>query len=151
MVKVNRFTFSHESVTCRRSPEVSSTTFNAQPPDLQPVPFDGYGLRSHVPARPAPYASDPVLVHRLASLLRASFRPRLAASVISSLRFAITSRASRCEEDFHLQTVEHARHTNKSGTNSLRAAQPNRSCYFLIACGLLISSAFVWPLAPAYI
>ena len=78
---------------------------------LQPVPFDGYGLRSHVPARPAPYASDPVLVHRLASLLRASFRPRLAASVISPLRFAITSRPSRCEEDFHLQTVKHARHT----------------------------------------
>src|SRR5215469_4105721 len=39
MVKVNRFTFSHESVTCRRPPEVSSTTFNAQPPDLQPVPL----------------------------------------------------------------------------------------------------------------
>ena len=82
MVEVNRFTPSHESVTCRRSPEVSSTAFHAQPPNLQPVPFDGYGLRSHVPARPAPYASDPVLVHRLASLLRASFRPRLAASVI---------------------------------------------------------------------
>jgi len=69
--------------------------------------FDGYGLRSHLPARPAPYASDPVLVHRLASLLHASFRPRLAASVISPLRFAITSRPSRCEEDFHLQTVKH--------------------------------------------
>ena len=38
-VKVNRFTFSHESVTCRRPPEVSSTTFSAQPPDLQPVPL----------------------------------------------------------------------------------------------------------------
>ena len=39
MVKVNRFTFSHESVTCRRSPEVSLTAFHAQPPDLQPVPL----------------------------------------------------------------------------------------------------------------
>jgi len=46
-------------------------------------------------------------------LLRASFRPRLAASVISPLRFAITSRPSRCEEDFHLQTVEHAWHTKR--------------------------------------
>jgi len=73
--------------------------------------FDGYGLRSRLPARPAPYASDPVLVHRLASLLCASFGPRLATSVISPLRFAITSRPSRCEEDFHLQTVKHARHT----------------------------------------
>jgi len=77
--------------------------------------FDGYGLCSRLPARPTPYASDPVLVHRLASLLRASFGPRLAASVVSPLRFAITSRPSRCEEDFHLQTVEHARHTNKKG------------------------------------
>ncbi|MGB7284896.1 MAG: hypothetical protein WBE13_21725, partial [Candidatus Acidiferrum sp.] len=42
----------------------------------------------------------------------ASFRPRLAASVISPLRFAITSRPSRCEEDLHLLAVEHARHTN---------------------------------------
>jgi len=32
--------------------------------------------------------SYPVLVQRLASLLCASFRPRLAASVISPLRFA---------------------------------------------------------------
>ncbi|PYU84340.1 MAG: hypothetical protein DMG50_05155 [Acidobacteria bacterium] len=46
-------------------------------------------------------------------LLRASFRPRLAASVISPLRFAITSRPSRCEEDFRLQAVDHARHTKK--------------------------------------
>src|SRR6267143_4407795 len=44
-------------------------------------------------------ASYPILVHRLASLLRASFRPRLAASVISPLRFAITSRPLCCEED----------------------------------------------------
>ena len=115
---------------------------------LQPVPFDGYGLRSHVPARPAPYASDPVLVHRLASLLRASFRPRLAASVISPLRFAITSRPSRCEEDFHLQTVKHARHTQKrprlcagaeSGLQSersvvgLRRWLAGRSLQFLLA------------------
>jgi len=45
--------------------------------------------------------------------LRASFRPRLAASVISPLRFAITSRPSRCEEDLHLLAVGHARHTKK--------------------------------------
>src|SRR5271167_57246 len=76
--------------------------------------LDGYGLCSPLPARPPPYASDPVFVHRLASLLRASFRPRLAASVISPLRFAITSRPSRCEEDLHLLAEEHARHTAKS-------------------------------------
>src|SRR5438270_10559980 len=70
--------------------------------------FDGYGLRCHWPARPAPYASDPVLVHRLARLLHASFRPRLATT---PLRFAITSPPSGCEKDFHLRAVEHARHT----------------------------------------
>jgi len=58
-------------------------------------------------------ASYPVLVHRLASLLHASFGPRLAASVVSPLRFAITSPPSGCEEDLHLQAVEHARHTIK--------------------------------------
>src|SRR5882762_11950892 len=58
-------------------------------------------------------ASYPILIHRLASLLRASFRPRLAASLISPLRFAITLRPSRCEEDFHLHAVDHARHTKR--------------------------------------
>src|ERR1700694_5865937 len=52
----------------------------------------------------------PVLVHRLAPLLHASFSPRLATT---SLRFAITSPPSGCEEDLHLQAVDHARHTKK--------------------------------------
>src|SRR6516225_4038982 len=74
--------------------------------------FDGYGLRRCLSLRPAPQASNPILVHRLACLLHASFRPRLATR---SLRFAITSRPSRCEEDLHLQAIERARHTNKTG------------------------------------
>jgi hypothetical protein len=44
MVKVNRFTLSHESVTCRRSPEVSSTAFDAQPLDLPPVSLMDMGF-----------------------------------------------------------------------------------------------------------
>ncbi len=52
--------------------------------------LDGYGLRGHLPARPAPYASNPVLVHRLARLLRASFRPRLADDALA-LRYDFTS------------------------------------------------------------
>src|SRR6516162_8498584 len=67
-----------------------------------------YGLRGQVPARPTPYASDPVLVHRLARLLHASFRPRLTAT---PLRFATTSPPSGCRGDFHPRAVEHARHT----------------------------------------
>jgi hypothetical protein len=34
---------------------------------------------------------------------------------VTPLRFAITSPPSGCEEDLHLQAVEHARHTNKTG------------------------------------
>ena len=79
--------------------------------------LDGYGLRGHLPARPAPYASDPVLVHRLVRLLHASFRPRLATT---PLRFAITSPPSGCEGDFHPQAVEHARHTKKRRRTEVR-------------------------------
>jgi len=43
-VKVNRFTLSHASVTCHRSPEVSSTAFDAQPPDLPPVSLMDMGF-----------------------------------------------------------------------------------------------------------
>ena len=70
--------------------------------------LDGYGLRCQLPARPAPYASYPVLVHRLASLLHASFRPHL---TMTPLRFAITSPPSGCEGDLHPQAVNHARRT----------------------------------------
>jgi len=41
---MNRFTLSHDSVTCRRSPEVSSTAFDAQPPDLPPVSLMDMGF-----------------------------------------------------------------------------------------------------------
>src|SRR5208283_1687020 len=70
--------------------------------------LDGDGLRCQMPARPAPQACYPVLVHRLASLLHASFRPRLATT---PLRFANPSPPSGWVEDLHLQAVVHARHT----------------------------------------
>jgi hypothetical protein len=44
MVRVNFFTLSHDSVTCNRSPEVSSTAFHAQPLDLPPVPLMDVGF-----------------------------------------------------------------------------------------------------------
>ena len=43
--------FSHESVTRSRSPEVSSTAFRTQPPNLQPVPLMDRGF-----AKPGPLA-----------------------------------------------------------------------------------------------
>src|SRR5207249_3526260 len=73
--------------------------------------LDGYGLRGHWPTRPAPYASDPVLVHRLVRLLHASFRPSVAGA---PLRFAMTSPPSGCQGDFHPRAIEHARHTNEN-------------------------------------
>ena len=73
--------------------------------------LDGYGLRNRRLARPARHASYAVLVHRLAPLLHASFRPRLATT---PLRFT----------NLHLHqvgygtstrlVVEHARHTYKT-------------------------------------
>src|SRR5947207_9638916 len=53
----------------------------------------------------------PVLVHRSAALLHASFRPHLA---MTPLRFPNPSPSSGWIEDFHLQAVDHARHTTKS-------------------------------------
>src|SRR6202051_3038738 len=43
-VRVNLSTLSHDSVTCSRSPEVSSISFHAQPPDLPPVPLMDVGF-----------------------------------------------------------------------------------------------------------
>ena len=81
------------------------------PADLLSQALDSRGLRGHPPARPAWAASYPVLVHRVAALLPRPlpFRRRLATT---PLRFAIPSSLSDWEEDFHLQAVEHARHTS---------------------------------------
>src|SRR5262249_21955602 len=53
----------------------------------------------------------PVLVHRAAALLHASFRPHL---TVTPLRFADPSPPSGWVEDSHLQAVDHARHTSKN-------------------------------------
>ena len=97
-----------ESGTQRRPPEVRSTAFAARPPDLPPRPLMtvDFAITCSLvrPGRPR----YPVLVHRAAALLHASFRPRLATT---PLRFANPSPPSGWIEDFHLQAVDHARHT----------------------------------------
>jgi hypothetical protein len=97
--------------TLRRSPEVRSTAFTVRPPNLPPrslMTVDFAISCSLVrPGRPR----YPVLVHRAAALLHASFRPHLA---MTPLRFANPSPPSGWIEDFHLQAVDHARHTTKS-------------------------------------
>ena len=97
--------------TQRRSPEVRSTAFTARPPNLPPrslMTVDFAISCSLVrPGRPR----YPVFVHRAAALLHASFRPHLA---VTPLRFANPSPPSGWIEDFHLQAVDHARHTQRS-------------------------------------
>jgi len=88
---MNRFTPSHEFVTCRRSPAVSSTAFDAQPPDLPPVRLMDMG--SAIIGSLARHRRPPIrflfIGSRLCSALLSG--PPLAASVISPLRFAIPS------------------------------------------------------------
>ena len=95
----------------RRSPEVRPTAFTARPPDLPPRPLMtvDFAITCSLvrPGRPR----YPVLVHRAAALLHASFRRNLA---IPPLRFANPSPPSGWIEDFHLQAVDHARHTEKA-------------------------------------
>jgi len=108
------------SETRRRPPGLSPTTSHAQPPGLRPAPLmdmDFAVICNSSDAR----ASYPVLVHRLACLLHASFRPRLAAT---PLRFANPSPPSGWVEDFHLQVIEHARQTKERPR-----AHPAASCF----------------------
>jgi hypothetical protein len=120
-----------ESGTQRRSPEVRPTAFAARPPDLPPRPLMtvDFAITCSLvrPGRP----HYPVLVHRAAVLLHASFRPRLATT---PLRFANPSPPSGWIEDSHLQAVDHARHTSKSAWLEPRAmlavlpAKPEGAC-----------------------
>src|SRR6516165_5834179 len=48
-VRMNRSTLSPDFGTNGRSPEVSSTAFRTQPPDLQPVPLMDMGFAMHCP------------------------------------------------------------------------------------------------------
>ena len=102
---------SPESGTQRRPPEVRSTAFTARPPNLPPRSLMAVDFAISCslvrPGRPR----YPVLVHRAAALLHASFRPHLA---MTPLRFANPSPPSGWIEDFHLQAVDHARHTTKT-------------------------------------
>jgi len=109
---------SPDSGTRHRSPEVRSTAFAARPPNLPPRPLMVVDFAiGFLLVRPG-WPRYPVLVHRAAALLRASFRPRLATT---PLRFANPSPPSGWIKDFHLQAVDHARHT----ANGSRGCAPD--------------------------
>src|SRR6266536_6491509 len=94
----------------RGSPEVSSTAFDAQPPDLPPVCLVDAGFAVLCQLAPHRRPHHPVLVHRLAPLIHASFRPRLAPT---PLRFSSPSPPPGWAGDLHPLAVEHVRHTKK--------------------------------------
>jgi hypothetical protein len=118
-IRKNLFLLRPDSGTRRRPPEVSSTAFSAQPPDLPPAALMDLGFAVSCPLARCRRPHHPVFVHRLAPLLHAAFRPRL---TTTPLRFAIPSPPSGWEEDFHLQAVEHARHTRSQRSCSARIA-----------------------------
>src|ERR1700704_5855791 len=127
------------SRTRRRSPEVRSTAFTARPPDLPPrllMAVDFAITCSLVqPGRPR----YPVLVHQAAALLRASFRPRLAAA---PLRFANPSPPSGWIEDFHLQALDHARHTRKAPHEAGRGTSSSFAPRFQLASSSTFAASF---------
>src|SRR5262249_24082511 len=98
--------------TQRRPPEVRSTAFAARPPDLPPRSLMTLDFAIICPLVRPGRPLYPVLVHRAAALLYASFGPRLATT---PLRFANPSPPSGWIEDSHLQAVDHARHTKERG------------------------------------
>ena len=101
---------SPESGTQRRPPEVRPTAFTARPPDLPPRSLMTVDFAITCPLVRPGRPRYPVLVHRVAALLHAFFRPHLA---MTPLRFANPSPPSGWIEDFHLQAVVHTRHTSK--------------------------------------
>src|SRR5207249_4079545 len=112
---------------CGGSPEVHSTAFDAQPPDLPPLCLVDLGFAVLCQLAPHRRPLHPVLVHRLAPLIRASFRPRLATT---PLRFSSPSPPPGWAGDFHPQAVEHVRHTKEMATPPGSSPLPLR-CYLL--------------------
>jgi hypothetical protein len=84
------------------------------PAEFTTPTLDDHGLRNQLLVRSGS-PRYPVFVHRAAGLLHASFRLRLATT---PLRFANPSPSSGWVQDFHLQAVEHARHTTKRPARS---------------------------------
>src|SRR5437879_3781457 len=122
-VRMDCSILSHDAVTCGGSPDVSSTAFNAQPPDLPPVCLVDLGFAVLCQLAPHRRPLHPVLVHRLASLIHASFRLRLATT---PLRFSSPSPPPGWAGDFHPLAVEHVRHTKQKAGNSFPALVVNR-------------------------
>src|SRR5205814_6425014 len=87
-VRVNRSTLSHDSVTCNRSPEVSSTAFHAQPLDLPPVPLMdvGFAISCSLARHRRPQIQFLFIGSRVCSALLSDLASRLSPCASLSLR-----------------------------------------------------------------
>src|SRR5262249_27022325 len=104
---MNRSILSPDSRTNGRSPEVSSTAFRTQPPDLQPVPLMDMDFAINCP----------LVRHRMPQIRFLYIGSYVCSALLSDppsperpCAFAMTSPPSGCQGDFHPRAVEHARH-----------------------------------------
>jgi hypothetical protein len=84
--------------------------FPAQSPDLHRLSLDRESFAASCPLALLGSAFYPVLVHRLAVSLAASFSRLL---TLAALRFAWVA-TTNSPEDFHLRAIVHAGHTRAS-------------------------------------
>jgi len=125
-VRVNYFTLSRESATCRRSPAISSAAFDTRPPDLPPASLmdtdfvvTGQLVRRRRPRIRFLYIG-PHLCSTLPSDPTSRWRP------CASLPFT----SIRLRRDLHPLAAEHARRTRlrpreARGHFSLESSQPS--------------------------
>src|SRR5271165_5570054 len=113
MVRVNRSTLSHDSVTCSRSPEVSSIAFHAQPLDLPPVPLMDVGFA----------IIGPLARHRRPQIQFLSIGSRVCSALLSDL----ASRLGPCDS-LSLRLHQAVKRTFTSKLSNMLGTQKNRLC-----------------------
>ena len=91
-------------------------TFSAQPPDLHHLSLGRESFADWCPLALLGHAFYPVLVHRFADSLAASFS---APVTLGALRFTWVATTSS-PEDFHLQAIAHAGHTSNRRAREAR-------------------------------
>src|SRR5439155_22856796 len=121
----HRRPFGHEA----RSPQVRTRSFTAPPPDLRRLTLGHKSFAVHCLLALISVASYPILVHRLAVSLHASFPRSVALAQLHFASFAVAS----SREDFHLQDRAHAGRTTtkpaRRRARSLLAAKLQLNCY----------------------
>src|ERR1035437_688592 len=101
----HRHLFRHEA----RSPQVRTHSFPAQPPDLRRLILDHKSFAVSGPLALIGSAFYPVLVHRLAVSIHASFPRSVTLPQLRFTSFAVVS----SREDLHLRECAHAGRTRK--------------------------------------